>query len=230
MIVDVLQGLFRDADIRPKTLFRDLQYIASFVPAQMLDKTARGKAFWDAGLAALGLKQDVCRVMVEIADDIVALNTQNRSAAISGHAAPASSTSPSSQVTAGASPVSSTSTPATTASGIPADDPLAKFSMKDAANMLLITAKEGDAVAERELAIFYLTHPDLLIRTVLPLTRPKDVFKSELLQNMRRREDPARSDPMTMCVAQHWMEMSKKGGDQLATKYLRARDEMERIP
>jgi len=31
-------------------------------------------------------------------------------------------------------------------------------------------------------------------------------------------------------VAQHWMEMSKRGGDQLATKYLRARDEMERIP
>jgi hypothetical protein len=218
MIVEVLQGLFRDADIRPKTLFRDLQYIASFVPAQMLDKTARGKAFWDAGLAALGLKQDVCRVMVEIADEIVALNTQNRSAGIAGGSA-------SSQQNPNGS-----STPGAGSAVISADDPLSRYTMEDAARMLIITAKEGDAVAERELAIFYLTHPDLLQRTVLPLTKPRDVFKSELLHRDRKREDTARSDPMTMCVAQHWMEMSKRGGDQLATKYLRARDEMERIP
>ncbi|KAF2140291.1 uncharacterized protein K452DRAFT_359929 [Aplosporella prunicola CBS 121167] len=215
MIVDVLTGLFRDADIRPKTLFRDLQYIASFVPASMLDKTARGKAFWDAGLAALGLKQDVCRVMVEIADDIVALNTQNRSAGLH-----ASATSSQTELEKNG-PSATTTTP---------DDPLNKFTMEDAARMLIITAKEGDAVAERELAIFYLTHPDLLPRTILPLTKPHDVFKAELLQKDRKREDPARSDPVTMCVAQHWMEMSKRGGDQLATKYLRARDEMERIP
>ncbi|KAF2816278.1 uncharacterized protein BDZ99DRAFT_542640 [Mytilinidion resinicola] len=221
MIVEVLQGLFRDAEIRPKTLFRDLQYIASFVPAQMLDKTARGKAFWDAGLAALGLKQDVCRVMVEIADEIVALNTQNRSTSISAQ----------SQGSAGLSTPSSTKTTSSSpATPIPADDPLSRYTMEDAARMLIITAKEGDAVAERELAIFYLTHPDLLQRTVLPLTKPRDVFKSELLNRDRKREDMARSDPMTMCVAQHWMEMSKKGGDVLATKYLRARDEMERIP
>ena len=218
MIVEVLQGLFRDADIRPRTLFRDLQYIASFVPAQMLDKTARGKAFWDAGLAALGLKQDVCRVMVEIADEIVALNTQNRSAGIAGG-------STSSQQNPNGS-----STPGAGSAVISADDPLSRYTMEDAARMLIITAKEGDAVAERELAIFYLTHPDLLQRTVLPLTKPRDVFKSELLHRDRKREDTARSDPMTMCVAQHWMEMSKRGGDQLATKYLRARDEMERIP
>lgn len=217
MIVDVLTGLFRDANIRPKTLFRDLQYIASFVPAQMLDKTARGKAFWDAGLAALGLKQDICRIMVEIADDIVALNTQNRSAALQHAANTSSSASEKAGVT------SATVAPSP-------DDPLNKFTMEDAARMLIITAKEGDAVAERELAIFYLTHPDLLPRTTLPLTKPTEVFKAELLQRDRKREDPARSDPITMCVAQHWMEMSKRGGDQLATKYLRARDEMERIP
>ncbi|KAF2090679.1 hypothetical protein K490DRAFT_34895 [Saccharata proteae CBS 121410] len=221
MIVDVLQGLFRDAEIRPKTLFRDLQYIASFVPAQMLDKTARGKAFWDAGLAALGLKQDVCRVMVEIADDIVALNTQKRSAGVQ-HATSTNTTSSSTPVSSGA--------PATPTTDLPPDDPLNKFTMEHAAQMLIITAKEGDAVAERELAIFYLTHPDLLPRTVLPLTKPLDVFKPELLNRDRKREDPARSDPVTMCVAQHWMEMSRRGGDQLATKYLRQRDDLERIP
>jgi hypothetical protein len=97
--------------------------------------------------------------------------------------------------------------------------------------MLLITAKEGDAVAERELAIFYLTSPELLHRAVLPLTRPSDVFKTELLNRERRAsQDPARSDPMTMCVAQHWMEQSMKGGDSLAAKYLRQRSELESIP
>lgn len=222
MIVDVLQSLFRDASIRPKTLFRDLQYIASFVPAQTLDRTERGKAFWDAGLAALGLKQDVCRVMIEIADDIVALNTSNRSAA--AHAAGSGTPSVQQQQPNGSAVAAHSGDVA------PTSDPLSRFSMADAATMLIITAKEGDAVAERELAIFYLTHPDLLPRTVLPLTRPRDVFKGELLQRDRKKEDPVRSDPMTMCVAQHWMEMSKRGGDVLATKYLRARDEMERIP
>jgi hypothetical protein len=214
MIVEVIQGLFRDADIRPKTLFRDLQYIASFVPAQMLDKTARGKAFWDVGLAALGLKQDVCRIMVEIVDDIVAQNSKRDPVFQQQQTAPH-------QPSSASEPSAGTGTPA----------PTSRYTMEDAARMLVITAKEGDAVAERELAIFYLTSPDLVQRTVLPLTKPKDVFKTELLNRERKAsQDPARSDPMTMCVAQHWMEQSKKGGDQLATKYLRARDDLESLP
>ncbi|KAF2095819.1 hypothetical protein NA57DRAFT_78597 [Rhizodiscina lignyota] len=232
MIVEVLQGLFRDAEIRPKTLFRDLQYIASFVPGQMLDRTPRGKAFWDAGLAALGLKQDVCRVMIEIADDIVALNTESRT----GHA----STSPPKAVEDSVAAPSGTESTAVVEAVKPKKESsyearLAQYSMADAAKMLIITAKEGDAVAERELAIFYLTHPDLLPRTLLPLTKPKDVFKAELIAQRERDRKKGeqvldRADPMTMCVAHHWMECSKKGGDQLATKYLRARDEIEKIP
>ncbi|KLU83883.1 hypothetical protein MAPG_02932, partial [Magnaporthiopsis poae ATCC 64411] len=70
-IVEVLRSLFRDPAVRPKTLFRDLQFIASFVNASILDNTDRGKAFWNAGLAALLLKQEVCRTMVEVADKIV---------------------------------------------------------------------------------------------------------------------------------------------------------------
>ncbi|KAI9776284.1 MAG: hypothetical protein M1835_005551 [Candelina submexicana] len=196
MIIDVLQKLFRDANIRPKTLFRDLQYIASFVPAPILDKTDRGKAFWDAGLAALGLKQDVCRVMVEIADDIVKYHTDNRGQSTARRAG--------------------------------GSDELARFSMEDAARMWTITAKEGDPVAERELAIFHLTHPDLVQRTTFPLTMPKDTFKAEMMY--RRNEDPTRSDPYTMCVALHWMELSSQGGDKLARKYLRAREELNAIP
>jgi hypothetical protein len=209
MIVEVIQGLLRDSNIRPKTLFRDLQYIASFVPAQMLDKTARGKAFWDVGLAALGLKQDVCRIMLELVDEVITQNTKRDAVVKQG----------------------------ATEKGVPAmvpgpvDEPMSRYTMEDAGRMLVITAKEGDAVAERELAIFYLTSPDLVSRTVLPLTKPSDVFKTELLNRERKAsQDLARSDPMTMCVAQHWMEQSMRGGDNLAAKYLRQRSELENIP
>lgn len=214
MIVEVIQGLLRDSDIRPKSLFRDLQYIASFVPAQMLDKTERGKAFWDVGLAALGLKMDVCRIMVELVDEVINASNSTRSAAVSQ--------------STGTSEKNNTGVPTT---HTPVPEPVSRYNMEDAARMLLITAKEGDAVAERELAIFYLTSPELLHRTVLPLTKPSDVFKTELLNRERKAsQDPQRSDPMTMCVAQHWMEQSMKGGDGLAAKYLRQRSELESIP
>jgi hypothetical protein len=209
MIVDVIQGLFRDADIRPKTLFRDLQYIASFVPAQMLDKTARGKAFWDVSLAALGLKQDVCRTMVEIVDDIIAKNSQRDSLMHQ----PNSNTAEA----AGAAPS--------------LDAPVSRYTMEDAARMLLITAREGDPVAERELATMYLTSPELLHRTILPLTKPRDVFKTELLNREKKAsQDSSRSDPLIMCIATHWMEHSMKGGDHLAAQYLRQRSDLENIP
>ncbi|KAI9846220.1 MAG: hypothetical protein M1838_001357 [Thelocarpon superellum] len=198
-VVEVMRGLFCDAQIRPKALFRDLQFIASFVPFPILDQTACGKAFWDAGLAALGLKQDVCRTMIEIADDIVAYHTKHRSLS-----------------------------PTRRAMADEQSSELARFSMEDAAGMWSITAKEGDAVAQRELAIFYLTHPDLLVRTTLPLSKPRDTFKAQVMS--QRNEDPVRSDPATMCVAYHWMELSSLGGDDLARKYLRAREELNALP
>jgi hypothetical protein len=219
MIVDVLQELFRDAEIRPKTLFRDLQFIASFVPAAILDKTERGKAFWDAGLAALGLKQDVCRTLIEIADEVVVHYTQTRK------------------------PLTTTSDPAQqpsqqTANGTitgPGGEPLMKYSMQDAARMWTITAREGDPVAERELAIFYLTHPELVDRITAPLSKPRDTFKAQVMEmhgggGGNEERDRERSDPATMCVAYHWMELSAQGGDELAKKYLRQREELNAIP
>ena len=195
-VVDMMQELLQDSELRPKTIFRDLQYIAAFVPADILDKTERGKAFWDIGLAALGLKQDICRTMVEIADGVVAYHTNKRSQS---------------------RPIQEVDI-----------EGLARYGMEDAARMWMITAKEGDPVAERELAIFYLTHPELLPRIMLPLTMPRDTFKAEMMY--RRIEDPTRSDPQTMCVAIHWMELSANGGDKLAKQYLRHRDELNAIP
>lgn len=205
MIVDVLQDLFRDAEIRPKTLFRDLQFIASFVPAAALDTTERGKAFWDAGLAALGLKQDVCRTMIEIADEVVVHYTQTRKSSSAMPAEHATTTGE-----------------------------MMKYSMKEAARMWTITAKEGDPVAERELAIFYLTHPELVERVLLPLSRPSETFKKGVMEMHGGGGSGSgggeRSDPKTMCVAFHWMEASALGGDELAKKYLRQREELNALP
>ncbi|KAL7274127.1 hypothetical protein RUND412_002980 [Rhizina undulata] len=152
MIVDVLQDLFRQADVRPKTLFRDLQFVAAFVPASILDMTEIGKAFWDTGLAALGLKQDVCRTMVEIADEIVARDSKKRG------------------------PESGKEK-----SGRGDNGEYSRYTMQDAATMWNITAKEGDPAAQRELAIFYLTNPTLLPRSTKPLSKPKDTFRPEMM-------------------------------------------------
>ena len=376
--VGMLRSLFRDSSIRPKALFRDLQYIAASVPLAVLEESVHGKALWDAGLAALLLKQDVCQVMVELADEIVAWNTQKRSASLKATAtgantgrsssmsrpnvssgsslvngsavnnvvAPASSLATSSSIiqdnavvngplttnsiptpsnvtnTPNTNGLNTSTTPAlhpntvtdadrtastahplpdnpspehTSHTEPPPSPPLSRYTMADAAAMLLIAAKEGDAVAERELATFYLSDPDLLPVTIAPLTRPCDVFKADLIASVtssnpsnstsiggsgaglgvisgdgsrgatrsdtftsasrsgtRSRtggggggsltdsnavgrggsgaDKSRRGDPITMCVAQHWMELSARGGDQLARTYLRDKDEMERIP
>lgn len=69
-IVEEIQKLFHVADLRPKTLFRDLQYIASFIPTHILNMTDEGKVFWDIGLAALGYKKDSLEAMLDFAGEI----------------------------------------------------------------------------------------------------------------------------------------------------------------
>ncbi|KAL8697508.1 MAG: hypothetical protein Q9224_002278, partial [Gallowayella concinna] len=153
-IVNTLLSVFRNPELRPPTLFRDLQYIAAFVPAEMLDQTPQGKAFWDAGLAALALKQDLCDAMIVRATDIT---TYHISASSSGPADPP--------------PPSS----------IPQQHALllGHTSLRDAAQLWIIAAKEGSATAARELGLLYLTHPEFLPRTTLqPFAKPKEVFKS----------------------------------------------------
>lgn len=100
------------------------------------------------------------------------------------------------------------------------------FAIEDAARMWIITAKEGNPVAQRELAILYLTHPELLPRVTLPLTLPRDTFKAEM---MYRRDKDSKSDPQSMCLALHWMQLSANGGDELARNRLREREEFESI-
>jgi hypothetical protein len=213
MIVDVLQSLFRQSDIRPATLFRDLQFVAAFVPASILDMTEVGKAFWDTGLAALGLKMDVCRTMVEIADEVVTANTAR------GNHGSSESTKSKSKTKSNQEKVAEE----LGLSGTPESSILQRYSMQDAANMWAITAREGDPTAQRELAILYLTDPSLLPRTTKPLSRPRDTFRADMMA--AKGEDPEKRDPATMCVAYHWMELSAQGGDELARRYLRTQEE-----
>lgn len=178
-------------DFKPKTLFRDLQFISAFVPNDILQKTESGTAFLQFGLAALSLKDEVCNSMVEIADEIVSIELTRRH--------------PPQMYGAHSRTI---------------------HPMRDASNMWIITAKEGHSVAQRELAILYLTHPELLPRVTYPLTLLRDTFKAEM---MYRRDKDSKSDPHTMCLALHWMQLSANGGDELARNRLREREEFESI-
>ncbi|KAJ5775585.1 uncharacterized protein N7511_000596 [Penicillium nucicola] len=177
-------------EVKPKTLFRDLQFISAFVPADQLDQT-RGTAFLQFGLAALSLKEEICYSQVEIADRIVSQELSRRHPPF---------------------PSDFKSQPG--------------HAIQDAAGMWIITAKEGNPVAQRELAILYLTHPELLPRVTLPLTLPRDTFKAEM---MYRRDKDSKSDPQSMCLALHWMQLSASGGDTLARNRLREREEFDSI-
>ncbi|KAI1400916.1 hypothetical protein F4819DRAFT_352453 [Hypoxylon fuscum] len=217
-IAQVLRSLFKDAGIRPKTLFRDLQFINSFVSPSTLD-TDRNKPFWDIIVVALSLKQDVITTMVEVADEVLNFYTPSRKR-------PSSDESPE----------------------MLRPPPL--YSLEDAATMWTIAAKEGHATAQRELGLFNLSHPELVARSTLPLSKPRDVFKQAVMEkfgarsgSMRYNPDRSRSnlgaagpsssgmqdggmdgdvrsDPTLMCVAIHWMKEAERGGDELARQFL----------
>ncbi|OBR11358.1 hypothetical protein CH63R_03654 [Colletotrichum higginsianum IMI 349063] len=238
-VTNALRTLFRDASIRPKTLFRDLQFIAAFVHPSILDNTDKGTAFWDAGLAALGLKQEVCRTMIEVADEVQGVYTSTR------------------KMTSDA--------PAQDAERLETDSPppvTTAYSLAQAGRMWTITAKEGLPTAQRELAIFYLSNPELVERTTLPLSKPREVFKQAVMdkyagasgrtgpgarlyagdrnrasagasglggsvgsqhagQDPGSKDGDVRSDPALMCVAVHFFQAAEQGGDELATSFLR---------
>ncbi|KAL8753802.1 MAG: hypothetical protein Q9184_005313, partial [Pyrenodesmia sp. 2 TL-2023] len=198
-IVNTFLSIFRDLDLRPSTLFRDLQYIAAFVPPEILDQTPQGKAFWDAGLAALALKQELCDAMV------------TRATTITNYHISASSSS-------GGPPRPPS----------PRNSNLAHTTLQDAAHLWIIAAKEGSATAARELGLLYLTHPELLPRTTLqPFSKPKEVFKmvGARREAATTAMEEGRLDPVTFAVVFHWMEVAANGGDKDARDFLRGNGE-----
>ncbi|KAL9019509.1 MAG: hypothetical protein Q9185_003209 [Variospora sp. 1 TL-2023] len=200
-IVNTFLAIFRDLDLRPSTLFRDLQYISAFVPAEVLDQTPQGKAFWDAGLAALALKQELCDAMVTRATDIT------------NHHISTSSSSPDPPQP----PFSSLQ-----------DGIVRHSTLQDAAHLWIIAAKEGSATAARELGLLYLTHPELLPRTtVKPFSKPKEIFRmvGARKEGSTTAMEEGRLDPVTFAVVFHWMEVAANGGDKDARDFLRGNGE-----
>ena len=191
-IVNTFLLIFRDPNLRPLTLFRDLQYIAAFIPSETLDHTAQGKAFWEAGLAALALKEDLCESIINRANQITAYHIS-----------------------------SSTSTKPLTETN------LANTTLRDAANLWLITAKEGCPAAARELGLFYLTHPELLPRVTMPFSKANDVYKSVMSIDARIGDkEKGALDRSTFALVFHWMEFAANGGDKDAKDFLKGNGEL----
>jgi hypothetical protein len=215
LLTEGFYTLFCQRGIRPPAIFRDLQYISSLCSSSVLDSSSRGQAFWNAAAAAIRLKSEARKKLVETADNIIDYHTNNR-----GHGRSASS----------AQQQQRDSATFTAPSRTPSAEVIAHYSMADAAHLLQITAREGDSAAQRELATLYLTHPELMDHVISPFALPGDVFRDEIEGRWKRDRDPERCDPRTMCVAHHWMVLGAKGGDALAREFLRQREEMERLP
>ncbi|KAJ9644349.1 hypothetical protein H2204_001701 [Knufia peltigerae] len=166
---------------QPKTIFRDLQYVAAFVSSDTLNDTEIGRAFLQVGLAALAWKDEVCRAMVDVADRIVAKDSIKRRVRRGERNEP---------------------------------------SILKAAEYWVIAAREGNAIAQRELASLYLSHPEVPPVISVPLSLSADIFKSDML--WEEQEGSQRSS-QTMCLALHWMRRAAENGDEVAQLKLRER-------
>ncbi|OAP61643.1 hypothetical protein AYL99_03846 [Fonsecaea erecta] len=172
--------------LRPKTIFRDLQYIAAFVSSETLDDTELGPAFLHVGLAALAWKDEVCRSMVDVADRIVAKDAIKRNVSSGSRREP---------------------------------------SVLKAMEYWLIGAQEGNAIAQRELASLYLTHPDVPPIVSLPLALSSEIFKSEMRWKEEAEEEEGwRRNSQALCLALHWMQEAAKNGDTVAQTKLEERE------
>ncbi|KAF2153455.1 hypothetical protein K461DRAFT_140703 [Myriangium duriaei CBS 260.36] len=207
--VRVFETLFREPSTRPACLFRDLQAIASLIPAETLDDTPHGKTFWSATIAALSLKQEMTQCLVEAADQIISQHTD------SSTVKPAAAPAPSIPITTMPQPTVSSITPSADSDNHP---------LMQAFKLLHLAAAQSHSVAQRELATLYLTHPELLPRVLAPFSKCRDAFRaSQAAKWARENSDGRKYDAETMCVAFHWMELSAAGGDRLAKEFAAGR-------
>lgn len=215
-ILPLLQSMLRDPHLRPSTLFRDLQYIAAFVPSSILDETPLGTAFWTVGLAAITVKSELSLQTTLRANLIVAYHYNHQPKRENPTSAEPR------RVSLGAS-----DEPIVVALNDPS---LKETTLADAANLYTISALEGDPTAARELALFHLTHPELVRRVTLPFSRPGEVFRSANNSAGNAKEGQARGglDPMSFAVAFHWMEVAANAGDKDARAFLKENGDLGR--
>ena len=200
-LIALVKSMFASDDYRPSTFFRDLQFIAALTPSSILDYTPQGTAFWTVGLAAMSVKSSSCKSMTDEAMQILEYHYGN-----SHQKEPGKLRRGSQGMTAAA---------AHTISQVD----LFGSTLQDAARLLTVSALEGDPTAARELALFHLTHPELVSRVTLPLSRPSDVFRAKHGGAAERGhrggngEDSGVLDPITFAVVFHWMEFAANAGD-----------------
>ncbi|KAF9277821.1 hypothetical protein BGZ68_008978 [Mortierella alpina] len=143
-IVSEIENLMRQGRIlRPKNLLRDLQLIATFVPGSILDLRDDGKAFWDMTVAISGLKSDVIEYVVKKGTQFVEVDESTRTSQENERS--------------GCRPVARD------------DDDDERTRMAEAVRLFTIGAKESHAVAQRELAILYMSLPTLPSTSTPPL-------------------------------------------------------------
>lgn len=169
--------------LRHRTLFRDLQYIAAFVSIDTLNNTEKGRAFWHVGLGALACKDEYCRTMVDLADKIVTRDSIKRRAAEADKK----------------------------------EEGL--FRAKD---YWILAAREGNAIAQRELASLYLAHPEVPPVVSLPLSLCQEVFKDDM-----KWTEGWEGNPRSFQLAMHWMQLAASNGDTVAKEKVKERTKEE---
>ena len=215
-ISSIIHRVLRDPSLYPRTLFRDLQYIATFVPSSMLDHTPQGTAFWTVAIAAVSLKSDICKSMTQRANQIVAYHYEKPST--KAHAETTSSSSTLQSPTSFISP------------DLPHRPDLATTPLSTAAHLYTISALEGDPTAARELGLFYLMHPEGLPRVTLPLSRAGEVFRPQTVGRggVAEAQQGNGLDPYSFALAFHWMEFAANAGDEDARAFLRGNGDLGR--
>ncbi|CAG8499772.1 12271_t:CDS:2 [Ambispora gerdemannii] len=139
-IVNELERLFRQSSIRPKNLFRDMQLIATFVPGVILDLRDEGKAFWDMSLAVSSLKKEVVEKVVERGIKVMDGGIVKRDTLMRMEAEKENEE--------------------LFVENFYEEDSEMKTQM-EAVRLFTIGAKESNPIAQRELAILYLSLPTL---------------------------------------------------------------------
>lgn len=181
--------------LQPQTLFRDLQYIAAFASPAALNRATDGGSLVQVGLAALASKDEICRIMVELADRIVTRDGIKRRS-----------------------------------SGTSDRD----YSLSKARDYWIIGAREGNAVAQRELAGLYLAHPEMSMMPAVtaPLALSGEVFRNDMMWRQSTSKESGtdgdgagsiQSEQRALCLALHWMQLAAQGGDRIASQRLQER-------
>ncbi|KAG9294618.1 hypothetical protein G9A89_008097 [Geosiphon pyriformis] len=141
-IVNELERLFRQSNLRPKNLFRDMQLVATLIPSVILDLRDEGKAFWDMSLAVSSLKKEVVEKVVErgvtVMDGGIIERDNSMRKAIEKEDGMGEKND-----------------------WIEVDQDYEMIAEMEAVRLFTIGAKESNPTAQRELAILYLSLPSL---------------------------------------------------------------------